>query len=109
MLPHVTYDARHWRRRAEEMRTLASTVKGDGARDAMLRIAEHYDRLAARTEAPIPLRPFDVTVAHERRQRPAPPARVLFKPSEPKLPAANLPPASPRAQWPAWFKPLDPK
>jgi hypothetical protein len=43
------YDAEHWRRRAEEMRRIAYDMGPlDRAKDAMLLIAEQYDRLAVR-------------------------------------------------------------
>jgi hypothetical protein len=38
----------HWQVRATEMRALAASVEGRDAQDTMLRMAEHYDRLAAR-------------------------------------------------------------
>jgi hypothetical protein len=43
------YDAQHWRRRAEAMRAIANDMGPlDRAKDAMLRIADEYDRLAVR-------------------------------------------------------------
>jgi hypothetical protein len=43
-------DAPHWRARAEETRAVAEGVHDLFSRDALLRIADAYDRLAERTE-----------------------------------------------------------
>jgi hypothetical protein len=42
------YDPTHWRDRAEEMRRLAGSAKNESARQMMLRIADDYDKLAAK-------------------------------------------------------------
>jgi hypothetical protein len=47
---HYINDPGHWRDRAEEMRALAQDVKDEAARQTMLRLAQDYDRLAARAE-----------------------------------------------------------
>jgi len=47
---HYINDPGHWRDRAEEMRALAQDVTDDVARQTMLRLAQDYDRLAARAE-----------------------------------------------------------
>jgi hypothetical protein len=61
--PHLN-DAKHWRDRASEMRTLAEQMKGADSRHIMLRLASDYDKLAGRAEeraktslnAPSPIR-----------------------------------------------------
>jgi hypothetical protein len=48
-IPHPTYpfkNAKHWRLRAEAMRTLAEEAIDSTVRAMMLRIAAEYDRLA---------------------------------------------------------------
>ena len=47
MLP----DAKRWRHRAEELRTIADSMKDAGARRTALQIAHGYDLLAERAEA----------------------------------------------------------
>ena len=45
------YDAEHWRRRAAEMRTIADGLTAlPGARAAIARTAEEYERQALRAE-----------------------------------------------------------
>ena len=46
MPAYLIYNSQHWQQRAEEFRNLAESVMGSGAKDAMLRIAQHYERLA---------------------------------------------------------------
>jgi hypothetical protein len=45
------YDPQPWRRRAEELRTVAEGMKTAQARAVLLRIAADYDLLAERAEA----------------------------------------------------------
>jgi hypothetical protein len=50
MISHFVNEPDHWRARAEEMRMLANQMNDGESRDAMLRIAEDYERLAKRAE-----------------------------------------------------------
>jgi hypothetical protein len=43
-------DPYYWHARAEEMRTVANGMRGDGSRAIMLRIAADYDKLAKLAE-----------------------------------------------------------
>ncbi len=47
---HFINDSEHWRKRAEEMHTLAEDLRDSQARSTMLRIAADYEKLAARAE-----------------------------------------------------------
>src|SRR5262245_2270365 len=43
-------DPKHWRKRAEEARTIADSTTDEQSKKAMLRIAEDYEELAKRAE-----------------------------------------------------------
>jgi hypothetical protein len=43
-------DPAHWRQRAEEARAIAEQMNDLNSKDAMLRIAKDYERLAERAE-----------------------------------------------------------
>src|SRR4029453_17844077 len=50
MISHFINEPDHWRACAEEARMLANQMNDSESRDAMLRIAEDYERLAKRAE-----------------------------------------------------------
>jgi hypothetical protein len=50
MVSHFINEPQHWRARAEEARVLANQMNDSESKDAMLRIAEDYERLAQRAE-----------------------------------------------------------
>jgi hypothetical protein len=50
MVSHFINEPDHWRARAEEARVLANQMNDSESKDAMLRIAEDYERLAKRAE-----------------------------------------------------------
>ena len=43
-------DPEHWRQRAEEARTIADQMHDPQSKEAMLKIAEDYERLGERAE-----------------------------------------------------------
>jgi len=47
---HFINEPDHWRARAEEARNLANQMHDSESKDAMLRIAQDYERLAKRAE-----------------------------------------------------------
>jgi hypothetical protein len=46
--PSIANDPEHWRKRAEDMRTLANEIKDPLSKEMMLRIVDDYERLAKR-------------------------------------------------------------
>ena len=50
MISHFINEPDHWRARAEEARNLADQMNDPESNDAMLRIADDYERLANRAE-----------------------------------------------------------
>jgi hypothetical protein len=56
---YFVYTREHWQQRAREMRALAARVQGRDAQDTMLRIAQHYEQLAARDEGPVKTAPLE--------------------------------------------------
>jgi hypothetical protein len=48
--PSIIHDPQHWRQRAEEARAIADQLNNPQSKEAMLRIAKDYERLAARAE-----------------------------------------------------------
>jgi hypothetical protein len=51
----LTFDAEHWRSRAEEARVLAELMGDPVAKGTMLEIADQYERLAQRAEERVEL------------------------------------------------------
>jgi hypothetical protein len=49
-MSHFIRDPEHWHQRAEEARVLAAYMNDEESKQAMLRIAEDYERLAKRAE-----------------------------------------------------------
>lgn len=50
-MPTHTDTAEHWLARAQEVRDVANTISDPAARQAMLAVAESYEKLAKRAEA----------------------------------------------------------
>jgi hypothetical protein len=50
MISHFINEPDHWRARSEEVRNLANQMNDPESKDAMLRIADDYERLANRAE-----------------------------------------------------------
>ena len=49
-VPSFVNDPSHWRKRAEEMRTLADDMRDETSKQMMLGIADDYEALAKRAE-----------------------------------------------------------
>ena len=50
-MSRLTDDPEHWRKRAQEMRTIANALNGMArAKESILRIAEKYERKALQAE-----------------------------------------------------------
>ena len=87
---YFIYTHHHWQQRASEMRLLAAGIEGQEAQETMLRIAEHYERLAAKAQPQV-IAP-----------RAKPPAHADAAPELPRSPAAPMwPSPPPEAQNPA--------
>jgi hypothetical protein len=50
MPSHIFDDPKHWRQRAQEARALAEQMPDAESKEAMLRIARDYERLAQQAE-----------------------------------------------------------
>jgi hypothetical protein len=50
MRPSILDDPEHWRERAEEARRIANRLSDPASREAMLRIAADYERIAAQAQ-----------------------------------------------------------
>jgi hypothetical protein len=63
-------DPEHWRERAEDMRLTASSLKDEGAKTQLLKIAEGYEALSRLTEERFsngPIRPEPGSVVRSQR------------------------------------------
>jgi hypothetical protein len=49
-MPSLLNDPAHWRRRAQETRSIADRLNDPIAKQTMLEIAQHYEQLAAIAE-----------------------------------------------------------
>jgi hypothetical protein len=49
-MPRRQSTAEHWRERAEEARSIAETMRDEGARKAMFQVADGYEAMAERVE-----------------------------------------------------------
>lgn len=49
-MPYFADDPEHWHARAKDARSLAKAIADPEAREKMLRVAEAYERMAARAD-----------------------------------------------------------
>jgi hypothetical protein len=89
-------DPEHWKQRAEEARALADQLNDEASKQAMLRIAADYDRLAERAAYAHRAHRHNAQRACRRRAEFDPVAQLILKRAPPAGAGLDLAPRSTR-------------